>query len=219
MSDQVPPAAAATATPAGVTTNTTAPGPVTIPDSKPVGGLEGNGQVAEPIVNQGTEVPASHKEPAKPVVPEAYDLKLSEGSHLKPEHVEQIATIAKSKGLTQEQAELLLMREESAVKGYHETQQSSYQKEVENWKAQSLAHPEFGGEKFAANVELARRAVMKFGGEPLAQYLDKTGTGNHPDVIKTFWLIGKAMDDGQMVSGGTAQGQVPIEDRFYKKKT
>src|SRR5688572_20896218 len=54
----------------------------------------------------------------KPVVPEKYDLKLPEGSLLEAAQMEKISAYAKEKGLSNEQAQELLERENDAVSGY-----------------------------------------------------------------------------------------------------
>lgn len=46
---------------------------------------------------------------------------------------------------------------------------------------------------FAANEELARRAISRFGGVEMAQEIAEAGFADHPSMIKIFYGIGKAM--------------------------
>jgi hypothetical protein len=57
---------------------------------------------------------------------------------------------------------------------------------------------------FAAQEELARRAIMTFGGEELAAEIaggPGGGLENSPNLIKAFNKIGKAIGEGQLVPG------------------
>jgi len=59
---------------------------------------------------------------------------------------------------------------------------------------------EWGGE-YPKNIELMGRAVQKFGGDEFKKYMDDTGMGNDPVLIKTFYNIGKAMSEDTLVLG------------------
>jgi len=186
----------------------------TQPD-KPVGGLENNGQVAKPVENASTSVPEKVAE----TKPEVFELKLSEGSLLRPERLGEIETFAKSHNLTAKQAQELVGREEATLKGYSEAARVQHQKQIEDWHKASSTDSEFGGEKLSASAEVAKRAMTKFGGERLAEILDQTGYGNHPEVIRTFYRIGQAMSEGRIIPGGASTGStIPVEDKFYGKK-
>jgi hypothetical protein len=46
------------------------------------------------------------------------------------------------------------------------------------------------------------------------EYLNTTGLGNHPDLVKTFVKIGKAMSEDGMVDGSN-QGQLSAAKVLY----
>jgi len=83
--------------------------------------------------------PAPVPDPVKPsdVKPEAFNLKLSENSLLKPEHLTAVETFAKSQNMTAKQAQELLAREELNAKSFHETQATQAKAEVEAWRKQN----------------------------------------------------------------------------------
>ena len=64
---------------------------------------------------------------------------------------------------------------------------------IKHWTSQSKDDPEFGGPDFERNLAIAKRAVDKFGGAKLRKVLDESGVGNHPDVIRAFWKMGRTL--------------------------
>lgn len=43
----------------------------------------------------------------------------------------------------------------------------------------------------------------KFGSPELKQYLNETGLGNHPELVRIFANIGKAMSEDGLVTGNS----------------
>lgn len=155
------------------------------------------------------EVPTKTPEEAAPVVPEKYDLKLSEGSLLDAAVVSKVSDYAKSLGLTNEQAQAVLVEREEAVTSYVEERKT-------NWASQAQQDKEIGGEGLAKNLELSRRVLDRFAGPELKAELDRYGYGNSPEVIRLLTRIGKAMSDDTLVVKGTqGAGRPPIEQRLY----
>ena len=69
------------------------------------------------------------------------------------------------------------------------------------------------GTSYDANLQLARRVVGKFGGEDFIKYLNESGFGDHPLLIKTLHAVGKALSEDVFREGaspgsvGNALGQ------------
>lgn len=159
---------------------------------------------------------------AAPVVPDKYDLKLPEGSPLKPESVEKIASFAKERGLSNEQAQAILQRDHEAQVSFAEANKpgtgSEWKARVQGWEQAALADKEIGGseEALKANAELGRRVVTKFFPESVSKFLSDTGFGSNPDIIRGFAKLGKMMSDDQLViPGGSAGNKRSMEDIFY----
>ncbi len=71
---------------------------------------------------------------------------------------------------------------------------SAGQKLAENNRAVGCgckADKEIGGDKLISNLSAAQRALDQFGTPELKEYLNTTGLGNHPDLVKTFVKIGR----------------------------
>lgn len=149
--------------------------------------------------------------------PEEYDLKLPEDSQLDPSVTEEIADFAREQGFSNEQAQALLDRESNAVASYIEAQDEQVKEIRESWLGTSEKDKEIGGDGFKENVELAKRAVDKYGSDEFRQALDETGFGNHPEVLRTFVRIGKAMGEDNIVSPGSGTGSKGGKKSFYDK--
>jgi len=161
-----------------------------------------------PVDSTPAVVPTETPKEVAPVVPEKYDLKLSEGSLLSADMLEKVSQYSKELKLTNEQAQTVLAEREEAVASYVEERN-------QRWANEAKGDKEIGGEKLTESVEMSKRVVERFGPEIKAE-LYATGFGNSPNVIRFLTRIGKAMSDDQLVIRG-AQGieKPPIEERFY----
>lgn len=136
-------------------------------------------------------------------IPETYDLKLPEGSPLKPESIQSVSEFAKANKLTNEQAQSVLERENSNAIEQVKLLDDMSKKWVEEVKADK----ELGGNNFTKTAELSKRVIEKYAPE-LIKELEATGLGNHPGFVKFVYRIGKAMDSGEFVKGGTPPAPV-----------
>lgn len=154
-------------------------------------------------------------------VPEKYDLKLPENSLLDAAHLEKISSYAKEKGFSNDMAQALLERESLAVESYNNAQKDTLQKIGESWVSEAKNDKEIGGEAFKQNTELAKRVVDRFGTDPFKKALNETGLGNHPELLRVFTRIGKAMSEDKLIVPGAqaASGKRSIEDIFYGAST
>ncbi|OKX10330.1 hypothetical protein AWP89_07880 [Escherichia coli] len=100
--------------------------------------------------------------------------------------------------------------------GVQQRQAEAWQKTTEQWAADVKADKEIGGDKLISNLSAAQRALDQFGTPELKEYLNTTGLGNHPDLVKTFVKIGKAMSEDGMVTGGN-EGQRSAAEVLYGK--
>lgn len=160
---------------------------------------------------QGTTVAAT--EPAKPVVPETYELALPKDSTLDPAVLERTAATARELGLSQEHAQKMLdsvvaetATREAALLAQYQPGGDAWAKQVDGWGTAALADAEIGGtpEKLAENVALAQKVLGTFGSEQMNTFLHTTGFGSHPEVVRMFAKMGRTMGEGSFVPGGSA---------------
>ncbi|MFS8283286.1 peptidase [Escherichia coli] len=146
--------------------------------------------------------------------PEKYEFTAGEGVELDTEALKDFEPVARDLNLTNEQAQKLVDAYPKILAGVQQRQAEAWQKQTEDWAASVKADKEIGGDKLTANLSAAQRALDQFGGPALKEYLDSTGLGNHPELVKTFVKIGKAMSEDGMVDGSN-QGQRSAAEVLY----
>jgi len=77
-------------------------------------------------------------------------------------------------------------------------------KDAPAWVESVRTDPELGGEKLAEKLGVAQKAMTAFASPELRAVLNKTGLGNHPELIRAFYRAGKAISEDGFVPGGKA---------------
>lgn len=189
------------------TTETTAapvaPAAATAPDSL----------LSAPAPTPAPAAPAPAAEAPKPaaavapVAPVPLELKLPEGVTKDDPLIAGFTPLAQEFGLKGEQAQKLVDLYAGAQKAQTEKTNAALIAETKAWQDATKADPEIGGEKFAASIALANKAVSAFGGQELFDILKASGLGSHPVVVKAFARAGKAIAED--TSAGTSNGAAP----------
>lgn len=154
---------------------------------------------AKPEGDKPADKPAEQKPQG---APEKYEpFKVPEGVTFDPKAVEAFQTKAKELGLSQDQAQKLVDFQSSAIKAATDEQQKSFTQMQENWKQET--RKELGAD---ADKQLAFAAATrdKFGSTGLKTILNDSGLSNHPEVVKFFISIGKAISEDGFVAGAPA---------------
>lgn len=149
--------------------------------------------------------------------PEKYEFKPAEGQELDTAALEQFEPIARELNLTNEQAQKMVDLYGTKIMPMVQQQQAeAWQKTTEQWAADVKADKEIGGDKLTGNLSAAQRALAQFGTPELKEYLEGTGLGNHPELVKAFVKVGKAMSEDGMVTG-KENGQRSAAEVLYGK--
>lgn len=146
--------------------------------------------------------------------PEKYEFQAPEGVELDTEALTLFEPIAKELNLSQEQAQKLV----DIYPKLQQHQADVWGKQVEQWGADTKADKEIGGDKFETNLGLAQKALDTFGTPELRQFIDSTGMGNHPEVIRAFMKVGKMMSEDSFVMPNNSGGQLSAAEVLYGKK-
>jgi hypothetical protein len=154
-----------------------------------------------PPVAEAPATPASAV--AKPEVkvegaPEAYAFVAPEGKVYDPNILSAFEASAKEANLTQDAAQKLLDTMSPKIAERQTEQILAINK---GWLDSSTSDKEFGGDALDANLGIAKKALDKFGSPELSKLLGTTGLGNHPEVIRAFFRIGKTISEDTFVSG------------------
>lgn len=152
-----------------------------------------------------TKVDAEKPKPAETTAePEKLTLKLSKDSLLDSAYLAKIEAEAKAEGLSGDQAQARLVRDENLRKSFVDQQVETFKKQTEDWRAACESDPEIGGKAYKENIEAAHRALNRYAPDAFKKELDRTGFGNHPDLVRTFMRVGKAMAEDKLVTEGKA---------------
>ncbi|MBY0738145.1 peptidase [Klebsiella sp. M581] len=217
-------AAPAPSEPSAPAADAPAPAPAADPakpeGDKPQPGTEGDKpQDDKPADGDKPADKPDDKEQKQEGAPEKYEFKPAEGLELDTSALEQFEPIARELNLTNEQAQKMVDLYGTKIMPMVQKQQSeAWQKTTEQWAADVKADKEIGGDKLTANLSAAQRALEQFGDPELKEYLDSTGLGNHPALVKAFIKVGKAMSEDKVVTGGHESGGSDLISAFYPKK-
>ena len=147
--------------------------------------------------------------------PEQYEFKPAEGVSYDDTVIGAFSEVAKELNLPQDAAQKVLDKMAPVIAGRQAEQIAAVQTE---WANTARADKEFGGQALDENLGTARRALDQFGSPELRSLLNQTGMGNHPEVIRAFYRIGKAMSDDTFV-GGKATPVKSAADVLYDKSS
>ena len=188
-------------------------------------------EAAKASVTKAKEAYAAEKKAAKEaadtankpkVAPEKYTLKVPENSPLSQAHIDKISSFAKEKGLSNDEAQMLVERESEAVATFKATQMAEFETKKTQWFEDSKNDKEFGGEKFKESAELSHRVIERFASPTLKEHLKETGLGNHPELVRFVWAIGKEMSEDKLIipGGQTKQPEKKTAaERLYGETT
>lgn len=180
------------------------------PDAEPTEGQQDGAQKGESKEGEGE---------GESQVPETYEWKAPEGfeGELDSAAIEQFEPIAKELGLTQEQADKMVALHADSLQRAQQQARDNWAQQQETWENDLRNDPDFGGAKFDENVGSAMKAVEKFGTPGLKEALESTGMGNHPELVRTFAEIGKAISEDKIVMGNQSQGERSMAERLYSQ--
>ena len=191
--------------------------PAPTPASEPAPEGKPADPAKEPEVDKAGEKDKAkepEKKDEKPVVPEKYEFKAPEGvEQLDPQALAVFEPIAKELGLSQEQAQKLV----DIYPQIQQQQAEAWSKQVTDWGDQVKADKEIGGDKLTASVGQAQKALDQFGTPALREYLESSGLGNHPELVRAFAKVGKMMSEDKIIMPNQG-GQRSAADVLYGNK-
>lgn len=193
---------AATGAPATVTQQATDPAPSTEPKADTTDGTAESGN-----------------DTAKPAgAPEKYEFKTPEGVNFDAAVIEAFSATAKELNLSQEAAQKVL---DNVGPIMAKRQAESLQAAHDEWVGSARADKEYGGDKFDANLAIAKKALTAFGTPELTSLLRDSGLGSHPEVIRFFYRAGKRISEDTVVTGsiGVPAGKKDAASALYPTQT
>lgn len=157
--------------------------------------------------------PAADDKGAADKVPEdgKYTLTMPEGIEVDKELVDALGPEFKSMNLTNAQAQKLADK-------FIETQHARGQKQMEGWATtiskwadDAKADKDIGGDKWTGTVANATRFTTAMGTPALKEYLNASGGGNHPELIRIFAKAGALIREDSPADNGSGGSGKPAE--------
>lgn len=139
-----------------------------------------------------------------------YELKNPDGAPIDSDVLGSFSAIARDLNLSQEAAQTMLDRLAPKVAERQAAQLETFRQQ---WTEQSRTDREFGGERLAENLSVARKALESFGSSELRTLLNESGLGNHPEIIRFMVRAGRAISEDRYV-GGNAPSAKPKNGDF-----
>jgi hypothetical protein len=152
------------------------------------------------------QAPPANQPPA--VDYDKLDFKKPEGYKGADSDIAFVRDLAKSTGLSAEQAQKLFDRHAAVIAD----EEAAITREVEQTRADHIAtlksDPEFGGPKFAESITKADQFLAKYDtdGKLLAK-LKQFGLEHEPDLVRVFMRAAAASSEGKFVQAGKAPAQ------------
>lgn len=143
-------------------------------------------------------------------------LTLSKDSPLDDTALKNVTEFAKENKLTQEAAQAILEREESAESSRAEKQLADHDVLVTDWTKKIEDHPTYGGDKLKEATLIANRPLVKFGSEEMTAFLETSGFSNHPAVFEYHHKLGLAMGDDGFIKGEKVLEKTPEKPAAHK---
>jgi len=139
--------------------------------------------------------------------PDTYaDFVMPEGIQLDEAVLGEALPLFKELKLNQDQAQKVVDFHTAQVQAGAQKQVDAFNQQKSDWLEQSTNDKEFGGDKFDENVKVAQAAINKFGTPELKQLLDDYGVGNHPEIVRFMFKVGKLTAE-DVPGSSTAQQQ------------
>ena len=132
--------------------------------------------------------------------PEEYaDFTVPDGLPIDADGMAAFKDVARDLGLTQEQAQSLVDLQSGRIQAAVEEQAAAWAKRQEDWQADVRKDKEIGGSEMPARIGVAKKAIAKFGSPELRKVLTETGLGNHPELIRFAYRVGKSIADDSVI--------------------
>lgn len=146
--------------------------------------------------------------------PEKYEFTLPQGIQLDDKGLGAFSEVAKDLNLTQDAAQKVLDKMGPVIAGRHAEVLTQAKAQ---WVEAAQTDKEYGGEKLAENLAVAKKALDTFGTPELRTLLNESGLGNHPELIRAFFRAGKAISEDKFVpaTGGSPKGVKAAADALY----
>ena len=144
------------------------------------------------------------------------DFDIPSGMTVDTDAIDRFKPVAKELGLSQSQAQRLVDFYAEQMGALLEQWMAQQEARIAQWQKQSRVDRELAGNgNFDRNLSTAKKAVERFGGTKLSSALAETGAASHPEVLRCFYRIGKAMSEDAFVAPSGKRQKKSYAETFY----
>lgn len=137
-----------------------------------------------------------------------YKLKMPEGVELDTEMATALGGEFKELGLTHAQAQKLTDKYIATMQAREAGKLKGWGERIQGWADTAKKDPEIGGAKWDTTVADAQLAIRTLGTPELKDYLNASGGGNHPELIRVLAKAGALIkEDSPPAGGGDGKGR------------
>jgi len=140
-----------------------------------------------------------------------YTLTMPEGVEVDQELLDALGPDLKELNLTNGQAQKLADKFAKVQQDRVAKRTKEWGERVQKWADDAKADKDIGGDKWDGTVTAARRAIDNLGTPALKEYLEVTGGGNHPEVIRIFAKVGSMIREDDPAGGGAGGSGKPAD--------
>jgi hypothetical protein len=131
-----------------------------------------------------------------------YQLTMPEGIEVDQELIDALGPDFHNLGLTNRQAQQLADRFIEIQGKRGKAAGEAWASRVQGWADEARRDREIGGAKWGGTVGSAQRALSRLGTPALREYLNTSGGGNHPEMIRIFAKVGSMIQEDNPPNGG-----------------
>lgn len=161
-----------------------------------------------PESDTATEAPKDEVKAESDGAPEAYEFTIPDGVEFPEEAQSAFSEVARELNLSQEAAQQVVDKVAPVMVRTATERLSALRTE---WAEQAKADKEMGGDKFDANLGVAKGALERFASPELVALLNESGLGNHPEMVRAWLKVGRAISDDGMVPSKGAPSPAPSD--------
>jgi hypothetical protein len=140
-----------------------------------------------------------------------YTLTMPDGVTVDQPLLDALSPDFKEMGLTNAQAQKLADKFIEAKTKEANDRNEGWAKTLTKWKADAAADPEMGGDKWSGTVSKAVKAIDALGTPELKNYLEASGGGNHPELIRLMSKVGDLISEDTPPAGGDGGSGKPAD--------
>lgn len=161
-----------------------------------------------PVEGAGTPAPGAETAEQGATTDVEYAFEMPDGITLDATRRDEFVAIAKELKLPKDAAAKLVGMETARIQAEQQQQADM----VAGWASTVQADPVLGTPE---NQAIAVKVVDTFGTPELKTWLSSTGVGNHPELVKFAYNVGKAMSEDAFVKGSPPAAPVSKAKQMF----